>query len=116
MQNPSEHQEVETLKQRIKELEANFQEAQSRIADLCVVQEVAQTLTSELNLEPLLHKILASAVEVMHASAGSLLLLDELTDELVFEVIEGGGGSNSKGDVCLVTGALPVGLLPIANP
>jgi signal transduction histidine kinase len=62
-----------------------------------VVQEVAQTLTSELNLEPLLHKILASAVEVMHASAGSLLLLDELTDELVFEVIEGGGGEQLKG-------------------
>lgn len=97
MLNPSGQQELETLKKRIKELETDFQEAQSRIADLCVVQEVAQTLTSELNLEPLLHKILAAAVEVMHASAGSLLLLDELTDELVFEVIEGGGGEQLKG-------------------
>jgi signal transduction histidine kinase len=33
----------------------------------------------------------------MNASAGSLLLLDELTDELIFEVVEGGGGENLKG-------------------
>jgi signal transduction histidine kinase len=33
----------------------------------------------------------------MQASAGSLILLDELTDELVFAVIEGGGGENLKG-------------------
>ncbi len=62
------------------------------VAALQVLQEVARSLTSELNLEPLLKNILRSAVEVMEASAGSLLLLDPRTDELVFEVIEGGGG------------------------
>jgi signal transduction histidine kinase len=41
--------------------------------------------------------ILASAVQVMGASAGSLLLLDQRTDELVFEVIEGGGGVALEG-------------------
>jgi signal transduction histidine kinase len=90
-------QELATLKQKIKTLEINFQEAQHRIAVLHVVHEVAGSLTSELNLEPLLHKILAAAVEVMNASAGSLILLDELTDELVFAVIEGGGGEDLKG-------------------
>jgi signal transduction histidine kinase len=90
-------QELASLKETIKNLEINFQEAQHRIAVLHVVHEVAGSLTSELNLEPLLHKILAAAVEVMNASAGSLILLDELTDELVFAVIEGGGGEDLKG-------------------
>jgi GAF domain-containing protein len=90
-------EEVDALKRRIEELEFAFQEAQQRIATLHVVHEVARSLTSELNLDPLLHQILAKAVEVMQASAGSLILWDELTDELVFAVIEGGGGENLKG-------------------
>jgi signal transduction histidine kinase len=90
-------QELVALREQIQALEANFQEARHRIAVLHVVHEVAGSLTSELNLEPLLHKILAAAVEVMNASAGSLILLDELTDELVFAVVEGGGGENLKG-------------------
>jgi signal transduction histidine kinase len=90
-------EDVAVLRKKIGKLEANFQEAQQRIAALQVVHEVAGSLTSELNLEPLLGKILAKAVEVMHASAGSLLLLDELTDELEFAVIEGGGGEDLKG-------------------
>lgn len=97
MSNKTDAQELAALTDKIKTLETNFQEAQHRIAVLHVVHEVAGTLTSELNLEPLLHKILAAAVEVMNASAGSLILLDELTDELVFAVIEGGGGENLKG-------------------
>ena len=88
---------VEQLQGRVEKLQAHFEEAQRRIADLFVVQEVAQSLTSELNLNPLLRKILASAVEVMNASAGSLLLLDHLTNELVFEVIDGGGGDELRG-------------------
>lgn len=84
--------EIEQLKTQIAQLEANYREAQDRIAALQVIHDVARSLTAELNLDPLLHKILGSAVEVMHASAGSLLLLDELADELEFAVVEGGGG------------------------
>ncbi|RPJ56047.1 MAG: GAF domain-containing protein [Dehalococcoidia bacterium] len=89
--------ELTELREKAKALEANLEEAQQRLAALHVVHEVAQTLTSELNLGPLLRKILGVAVQVMNASAGSLLLLDESTDELVFEVIEGGAGQNLKG-------------------
>lgn len=90
-------QEATRFKKRAKNLEEDFQEAQERIAALYVIQEVAQSLTSELNLDPLLHKILSAAVEVMNASAGSLLLLDELANELVFAVTEGGGGEDLEG-------------------
>jgi signal transduction histidine kinase len=89
--------ELVELKEKTKTLEATLEEAQQRLATLHVVHEVAQSLTSELNLEPLLRKILGAAVQVMNASAGSLLLLDEFTDELVFEVIEGGAGGELKG-------------------
>ncbi|MBE7470800.1 MAG: GAF domain-containing sensor histidine kinase [Anaerolineales bacterium] len=97
MSKTTDAAELAALQEKIKTLEVNFQEAQHRIAVLHVVHEVAGSLTSELNLEPLLRKILVAAVEVMNASAGSLILLDELTDELVFAVIEGGGGENLKG-------------------
>jgi signal transduction histidine kinase len=97
LSHSSHAQEIASLREKLKVLETNFREAQHRIAALHVVHEVAGSLTSQLNLEPLLHQILAKAVEVMDASAGSLILLDELTDELVFAVIEGGGGENLKG-------------------
>jgi signal transduction histidine kinase len=90
-------QEVEKLKAKVNTLEAELQQAQEHIATLKVIQEVARSLTLELHLEPLLQKILAAAVAVMGASAGSLLLLDESTDELVFAVVEGGGGDNLLG-------------------
>ncbi len=90
-------QELAELRNTIEILQAGLEEAQHRLATLQVVHEVAQSLTSELNLEPLLHEIVSSAVLVMNASAGSLLLLDELTDELVFEVVEGGAGAKLKG-------------------
>jgi signal transduction histidine kinase len=89
--------ELAQFREYTKALEKNLQEARERLAALYVVHEVAQSVTSELNLEPLLHKILAAAVQVMNASAGSLLLVDEFTDELVFAVIEGGGGGKLKG-------------------
>ncbi len=57
-----------------------------------VLQRVSQDLAYELDLDRLLRNILRSAVRVMEASAGSLLLLDEMTDELVFKVVEGGAG------------------------
>lgn len=78
-------------------LKAETKAARERIAALRALQQVAQSLASELNLEPLLKNILRSAVEVMDASAGSLFLLDPATDELVFEVIKGGGRQTLQG-------------------
>ena len=65
---------------------------EQRIAALEVLQQMATTLSSELPLERLLALILSSAIEVMKAEAGALLLYDPATDELVFEVVQGGGG------------------------
>ena len=80
------HSELEALKQEAAKLQQEYAAASAYIATLQVLQDVTRSLSSELNLEPLLQMILGSAVQVMRASAGSLLLLDRETDELVFEV------------------------------
>jgi signal transduction histidine kinase len=89
--------EVDALKQQVAQLQDENKRVLDRIAVLQVLQDVARSLSSELNLDPLLHRILASAVQVMGASAGSLLLLNQRTDELIFAVIEGGGGEALAG-------------------
>jgi signal transduction histidine kinase len=88
---------LEALEQEIVHLRQENATARERIAVLQVLHDVARSLSSELNLEPLLQMILATAVQVVGASAGSLLLLDLETDELVFKVIEKGGGVALEG-------------------
>jgi signal transduction histidine kinase len=63
-----------------------------RVAALEAVQQMATTLTADLRLDRLLALILSDAVDVMKATAGSLLLHDPATNELVFEVVHGGSG------------------------
>ncbi len=59
-----------------------------QLAALQTVQTIAQELTSELDAKKLLHKILDSAIQVLEATQGSLLLWDEKSDELVFVVTQ----------------------------
>jgi signal transduction histidine kinase len=89
--------EMEALKQEVEQLRQEKTTTLEHMAVLQIMQGVGRSLSSELNLEPLLQMILGSAVQVMGASAGSLLLLDRETDELVFEVIEGGIGAALEG-------------------
>jgi signal transduction histidine kinase len=65
---------------------------EQRIAALEALQEVALIFSSELQHNRLLALILSSAVDVMKANAGSLLLHDDATKELVFQVVQGGAG------------------------
>jgi hypothetical protein len=58
-----------------------------KVAALEALQEVARSLTFELNLDRLLAQVVESAVAVMRASAGSLLLFDPATRELVFQIV-----------------------------
>ena len=66
-----------------------LQEAERRTHQLTTLNEVARSLTSTLELDPLLNQILNSAVEILNCEAGSLLLVDESTGELSFEVVVG---------------------------
>ena len=80
------------LKKENDHLRQEYLNLSERAMALQVLQEMTLRLTSDLNLETLLKNTLSSAIKVVGAVAGSLLLLDNLTDELVFEVVIGGGG------------------------
>jgi signal transduction histidine kinase len=66
-----------------------LQETERRARQLARLNEVTRNLTSTLELEPLLQTILQSAVEILDCEAGSLLLVDERSQELVFKVVTG---------------------------
>jgi signal transduction histidine kinase len=97
LENKSQLLELEALKEEVARLRQDNATAFERVSILQVLQNLTCTLSSELNLGPLLQMILASAVQVMGASAGALLLLDRETNELVFEVIERGVGVALEG-------------------
>ncbi len=66
-----------------------LQETERRARQLSSLNEVTRQLTTTLELSPLLQNILKSAVEILECEAGSLLLVDEQTRELVFQATVG---------------------------
>jgi signal transduction histidine kinase len=72
-------------------------ESQKQTHQLATLNELTRSLTSTLDLDPLLTRIMESAVEILNCEAGSLLLVDEQTGESVFEVAVGPVGSDLKG-------------------
>ena len=80
-----------------------LEESNQRARQLATLNEMSRQLTSTLDIEPLLQNILQSAVDILNCEAGSLLLVDEQTDELVFRVTVGPVADN------LVNRRLPSG-------
>ncbi len=74
------------------EWERRVGQLEHQVTALEALQQVARSFTSELDLDRLLSQVVISAVDVMQADAGSLLLFDVLTNELVFRVVQGGTG------------------------
>jgi len=68
-----------------------------QLVGLRMVQDVTQDLVSELDVDRLLQSILCSAIDAVHGTAGALLLLDPTGKELIFSVVEGGGGVALEG-------------------
>jgi signal transduction histidine kinase len=66
-----------------------LQETQQRAYQLSTLNELTRQLTSTLELEPLLQNILENAVSILNCEAGSLFLVDEQTDDLIFKVTVG---------------------------
>jgi len=64
-------------------------EAERRARQLKMLNDVTQKLSSTLALEPLLQSILENAAEILACEAGSLLLWDEPSNELVCRVVLG---------------------------
>lgn len=67
-----------------------FNETETRARQLATLNEISRELSSTLDLQNLLGRIMRAAVEMIGTEAGSLFLVDDNTGELVFRVVEGG--------------------------
>ncbi|HUF38870.1 MAG TPA: GAF domain-containing protein [Anaerolineales bacterium] len=67
-----------------------LEESERRARQLEGLNQVARSLTLELEIEPLLNRVIESAVEIFDCEAGTLFLIDEDTGEIVFSVVVGG--------------------------
>jgi signal transduction histidine kinase len=74
-----------------------LKETEARARQLTTLNEITRQLTGTLETEPLLQNILDSAVAILNCEAGSLFLVDEQTDELVFKATAGPVASNLAG-------------------
>jgi GAF domain-containing protein len=82
-------QENARLQEENRVLEEDNRALHRYIDALDDLYSAAQRITSEENLIDLLDEILYNAMIVLRAEDGSVLLLDEETDELVFAVVHG---------------------------
>jgi len=74
-----------------------LQETQQRAYQLATLNEITRQLTSTLEQEPLLQNILDNAVSILNCEAGTLFLMDDQTDDLVFRVTVGPVAGNLLG-------------------
>ena len=86
----------EPRQQELEQLRAELARAKARIAALEAAYLGADG-AFELELGQLLNEVLAKAVSIVKAQAGSLLLYDEATQELEFTVVHGGAGESLLG-------------------
>jgi len=82
-------QEISRLRDENRDLKEEVTLLRSSVRALSALEDVIQRLTPSTNVITLLDDLLASALAVVGAEDGSLLLLDEETDQLVFAVVRG---------------------------
>ena len=80
-----------------------YRQAQRRVEELALLNEIGYTVTSSLNLEQVLATTMQAVIKTMRAEAGSILLLDRASKDLVFEAVAGEGATNLPG-LCLRSG------------
>ncbi len=75
-----------------------FAETEERARQMKVLNDISSRLASEFeNLDVLLQIITESAVEILRGEAGSLLLRDEASGDLIFQLAVGGSGQDLVG-------------------
>jgi signal transduction histidine kinase len=74
-----------------------FQQAEQRAQQLATLNAISLSISSTLELDPLLQRIVESAANIIGCEAGSLFLIDSETGEYVFRVATGPVGQNLVG-------------------
>ena len=75
---------------------ANLTRLELKIKRLSTLIEVNGLISSSLNLDQILENVMTISKQVMNADASSLMLIDEKTNELVYEVALGAVGEKLK--------------------
>ncbi len=81
-----------------------LERTQRRARELALLNEVNQAITSTLDLDGVLNQIMTNVVDILGVEAGSLMLLDEDTEELVFQIALGAAGTEALQHVRLALG------------
>ncbi|MHB8836161.1 MAG: ATP-binding protein [Candidatus Methylomirabilia bacterium] len=84
-----------SLARSLEHLEA-FAEINHRAAEIESLMEVNQVINSTLDLGEVLRQVMAQSTRLLVAESSALMLLEESTQELVFEVATGDKGSAIK--------------------
>src|SRR5258706_896133 len=75
-----------------------FSQTEERARQMKALNDISSRLASEFeNLDALLQVITESAVEILRGEAGSLLLREELSGDLIFQLAVGGSGQELVG-------------------
>lgn len=82
-------QENQRLQDENKELREEVSALRAYMDALRDLYRTAMTINAEENVMPILNQILYAALTITNSSAGSLLLRDPETDELVFVIVHG---------------------------
>ena len=97
--------EVKVLKKQIASLQRKCKNQQQEIRNLKKLIRINSNITSaSLNIDKLLNTIMRTAEKVMSSQTSSLMLIDEETNELVFEVARGKSGKKLKQKIRLKLG------------
>lgn len=73
-----------------------FESSQRRAAEMTLLNDVARTLSSTLQLDEVLTRIMQQVEAMLNVEAGSLLLTDPATGELVFQIALGDKAAEVK--------------------
>lgn len=95
---------IQELEERLQRKEMSFKVSTQKIHMLSSLIEASKNINSVLDLSELLTIIIEFSQKIMNADAGSLMLLDEVRKELVFEVALGNVGENLKKEIRLPLG------------
>jgi len=90
-------QALAELERENEQLRNEYTSLSQRLIGLRMLQHITLALVSELDGDQLLERILRSAINAVEGAAGALLLLDPSEQELIFAVVEGGGGATLRG-------------------
>ena len=72
---------------------------QEQMRHLQRLNDVSQQLTSTLNMKLVLQRIIDSALEILHAESGSIMIINDTKDELLIQIATGGTWTQLLGRV-----------------